>query len=54
MYNYMVFKVSGKRRLHKDFMSYYKLKSCDDFYIVSINNPESLQYLEEFLDRRTN
>ena len=53
MYNYMVLNVS-ERKLHKDFMSYYKLTPCDEFYFVSINDPKFLRYLEEFLERRIN
>ncbi len=53
MYNYMVFNVP-KRTLYRDFLAYYKQSPCDDFYIVSVNNPKLLQYLEEFLERRIN
>ena len=53
MYNYMVFNVS-ERKLFKDFMSYYKCSECDDYYSVSVNHPKLIQYLEEFLVRRSN
>lgn len=53
MYNYMVFNTSEKK-LFKDFMSYYKQSDCDDYYFVSVNHPKLIQYLEEFLVRRTN
>jgi len=53
MYNFMVFNIS-QRKLYRDFLTYYKRSSCDDFYMVSVNNPKLLQYLEEFLERRLN
>jgi len=53
MYNYMVFDISN-RVLYKDFLSYYKRCDDDDYYIVSLNNPKLIQYLEEFLERRIN
>lgn len=53
MYGFMVFNIA-KRTLYRDFLSYYKKNSCDDFYVVSVNNPKLIQYLEEFLDRRLN
>lgn len=49
----MVFQLAEKK-LYRDFLSYYKHCDSDDYYIVSINNPKVLQYLEEFLDRRNN
>jgi hypothetical protein len=53
MYNYMVFNVS-KKKLYKDFLAYYKRCEDDDYYIVSLNNPKLVKYLEEFLERRLN
>lgn len=53
MYNYMVFNVAD-RVLYKDFLSYYKRCEDDDYYIVSLNNPKLMQYLEAFLERRLN
>jgi hypothetical protein len=53
MYSYMVFNIA-KKTLYRDFLSYYKQDSCDDFYVVSVNNPKLAQYLEEFLERRLN
>ncbi|MBC8413240.1 MAG: hypothetical protein ISR96_04210 [Nitrospira sp.] len=53
MYNYMVMN-SADRKYYKDFMSYYKKSSCDDLYYVSIDHPEFLKYLEEFIERRIN
>lgn len=53
MYNYMIFNVSEKK-MFNDFMSYYKRNTEDDFYFVSIDQPQMIQYLEEFLDRRIN
>ncbi|MDH4028184.1 MAG: hypothetical protein OEU95_05085 [Nitrospirota bacterium] len=53
MYNYMVLNVSD-RVYFKDFMSYYKRSECDDYYFVAVNHPKMIQYLEEFLVRRTN
>lgn len=53
MYTYMVMNMQGKK-LYKDFLSYYKRCESDDYYIVSVNNPKLLKYLEEFLDRRLN
>jgi len=53
MYTYMVFNVS-ERTLYRDFLSYSKECEEDDLYVVSINNPKLLEYLEEFLDRRIN
>jgi hypothetical protein len=53
MYNYMVFNVS-ERKLYKDFLSYYKCNPCDELYYVSMNNPELLRHLEEFIERRMN
>lgn len=49
----MVFQLTEKK-LYRDFLSYYKRCEFDDYYIVSINNPKALQYLEEFLERRNN
>lgn len=53
MYCFMIFN-TVKRTLYRDFLSYYKQNSCDDFYVVSVNNPKLTQYLEEFLERRLN
>ena len=53
MYNYMIFNVSDKV-LHKDFLGYYKCDPCDDLYYVSLDNPQLIEYLEEFLERRLN
>jgi hypothetical protein len=53
MYNYMIFNLSDKV-LHKDFLGYYKCDPCDDLYYVSLDNPQLLKYLEEFLERRLN
>lgn len=53
MYNYMIFNVSEKK-LYRDFLAYYKKDPCDELYYVSINNPKLVQYLEEFIERRTN
>jgi len=53
MYSFMIF-VTPKRTLYRDFLSYYKQHSGDDFYIVSVNNPKLVQYLEEFIERRLN
>ncbi len=53
MYNYMIFNVSN-RKFYKDFMSYYKRNPGDDIYFVSINHPEFVKYLEEFIERRMN
>lgn len=53
MYNYMVFNV-GDKKFYRDFMSYYKRNECDDLYFVSINHPDFIKYLEEFIERRTN
>ncbi|MCK5506088.1 MAG: hypothetical protein KAJ10_13060 [Thermodesulfovibrionia bacterium] len=53
MYNYMVLNVS-ERKLHKDFMSYYKRNQTDDLYFVSIDHPDFIEYLEEFIERRMN
>ena len=53
MYNYMVFNVS-ERKLYKDFLAYYKRNPCDELYYVSMNNPELLRHLEEFIERRMN
>jgi len=53
MYNYMVFN-TDRKKLYRDFLAYYKCDPKDDYYIVSVNNPKLIQYLEEFLDRRLN
>jgi hypothetical protein len=53
MYNYMVFNVADKK-LHRDFLAYHKECDSDDYYVVSMDDPELLKYLEEFLDRRRN
>jgi hypothetical protein len=53
MYNFMVLN-SMCKRLYRDFLSYYKRDPEDDFYIVSVNNPKLVQYLEEFIERRLN
>jgi hypothetical protein len=53
MYSFMVLN-SMCRRLYRDFLSYYKRSPEDDFYIVSVNNPKLVQYLEEFIERRLN
>ncbi len=49
----MIFNVS-ERKLYKDFLAYYKRNPCDELYFVSINNPNLLKYLEEFIERRIN
>ena len=53
MYNYMVVTVEEKK-LHNDFLAYYKRNPRDELYEVSINDPELLKYLEEFIERRRN
>jgi hypothetical protein len=53
MYNYMVVKVEEKK-LHKDFLSYCKRNPQDELYEVSINDPELIKYLLEFIERRKN
>lgn len=53
MYNYMVVNVDEKK-LHKDFLAYYKRSPRDELYEVSINDPELLKYLLEFMERRKN
>jgi len=53
MYNYMVVTVE-KKKLHRDFLTYYKCNSQDELYAVSISDPELLKYLEEFIERRKN
>lgn len=53
MYSYMVLPTIRKK-LYRDFLSYYKRNPDDDFYIVSVNNPKLVQYLEEFIERRLN
>lgn len=53
MYNYMIFKHS-ERKLYKDFLSYYKRSPKDEVYYVSVDDPEYMEYLEEFLERRIN
>ena len=53
MYNYMVVNVDEKK-LHTDFLAYYKRNPQDELYEVSINDPELLKYLEEFIERRRN
>ena len=53
MYNYMVVTVEEKK-LHNDFLAYYKRNPQDELYEVSINDPELLKYLEEFIERRRN
>lgn len=53
MYNYLVVNVDEKK-LHTDFLAYYKRNPQDELYEVSINDPELLKYLEEFIERRMN
>jgi hypothetical protein len=53
MYNYMIFNTSEKI-MYRDFLSYYKCDETDDLYVVSVDNPKLVQYLEEFLERRIN
>jgi hypothetical protein len=53
MYNYMVVNVDEKK-MHKDFLTYYKCNSMDELYEVSISDPALLEYLEEFIERRKN
>jgi hypothetical protein len=53
MYSFMVLN-SMCRTLYRDFLSYHKRNPEDDFYIVSVNNPKLVQYLEEFIERRLN
>lgn len=53
MYNYLILDAPEKK-LYRDFMSYHRNNETDDYYIVSVNDPELSKYLEEFLERRLN
>lgn len=53
MYNFMVLN-NPKEKAPKDFMSYYKRSKDDDFYFVSINHPDVLKPLEDYIDRSIN
>ena len=53
MYNYLVFN-TDKIKYYNDFMSYYKRSQSDDLYFVSIDHPDFIEYLEEFIERRMN
>jgi hypothetical protein len=53
MYNYMVLQVEEKK-MFRDFLAYYKRNPEDDLYYVSIDNPQLIKQLEEFIERRNN
>ncbi len=53
MYNYLVLNVT-ERKLFRDFLAYYKHNPCDVLYQVSIDNPQLVQHLEAFIERRMN
>lgn len=53
MYNYMVLNTEDIK-FYRDFMSYYKRNNDDELYFVSINHPDFIEYLEEFIERRMN
>ena len=53
MYNYMVLNTS-KEKPPKDFMSYYKRNKDDELLFVSVNQPELIEYLEEYLEKSLN
>jgi len=53
MYNYMVFRIH-ERKLHKDFLAYYRQSETDEYYIVSLDHPELIKYLTEYLYRHRN
>ena len=52
MYNYMVLNTSKEQP--KDFMSYYKRNKNDELFFVSINHPDLIKYLEEYLEKSMN
>ena len=54
MYNYLILNTE-KEKLPKDFMSYYKRNKDDELYFVSVNQqPELIEYLEEYLEKSIN
>ena len=53
MYNYMILNTE-KEKLPKDFMSYYRRNEDDELLFVSINHPELIEYLEDYLEKSLN